>query len=371
MKRVMSSFYILCFLLLLECRSERVLEVGFIGVLSGTHSNLGVSIRHGVEIAFREQNQAGGIDGKELRLIVEDGKNSPYHSLNALRRLQQRGIDLVIGPSTSTAVSGVVQYADEEDILILAPITSMGDIYEHRDYLIQLGGNFRNDSRHFADFAYDDGCRNMVIFSDVQNIVYNVPFSQAFQARFEELGGTSSFHHIHGAMNTTELFSMPDTIRSDCILFASGAMESGLFLRQREKVNMNQKVFLNRGAFLPDLYRIAGTNVEDVFILSTADLNPRLNSDNSRNFENFSHTYEVLFQSDPPYSAVYGYEAASILIEVLRKADRYDARSIRDGIRGHEFSGLFANLFVDDAGIVDRSTYVFTVDRGEFVRVSE
>src|SRR5512138_2121042 len=62
----------------------------------------GIPSRRGVEMAVDEVNKAGGINGRKVELIVEDEKDSPAASVNAVQKLIN--VDKVIamvGPMTS------------------------------------------------------------------------------------------------------------------------------------------------------------------------------------------------------------------------------------------------------------------------------
>lgn len=50
-------------LILSGCQTNRILEIGFIGTMTGPGSDLSVSGRRGAELAIQEVNSSGGING--------------------------------------------------------------------------------------------------------------------------------------------------------------------------------------------------------------------------------------------------------------------------------------------------------------------
>ena len=50
------------------------IKIGFIGALSGADPSYGEAMKGGVEIAVEEINSQGGIGGKKVEVIYEDGK---------------------------------------------------------------------------------------------------------------------------------------------------------------------------------------------------------------------------------------------------------------------------------------------------------
>ena len=68
---------ILVFSLTLSACSDAPVKIGFSGTLKGKYSDLGVQGRNGALLAVEEINDAGGLDGRKLELLVRDDLNTP------------------------------------------------------------------------------------------------------------------------------------------------------------------------------------------------------------------------------------------------------------------------------------------------------
>lgn len=53
--------------------STEPIKIGFIGPLTGDAANIGQNVRAAVEISVTEVNEAGGVGGRQLEVIYEDG----------------------------------------------------------------------------------------------------------------------------------------------------------------------------------------------------------------------------------------------------------------------------------------------------------
>ena len=53
------------------------IQIGFFGDLTGPTFDFGVSAKNGVLMAADEINQAGGINGHNIDIVIEDDKGSP------------------------------------------------------------------------------------------------------------------------------------------------------------------------------------------------------------------------------------------------------------------------------------------------------
>src|SRR5574340_893151 len=62
-------------------------RIGFIGPLTGDLAYAGVNMKEAVEIARDEINGKGGINGKKVEVIFEDGKCGPKEAANAGNKL--------------------------------------------------------------------------------------------------------------------------------------------------------------------------------------------------------------------------------------------------------------------------------------------
>lgn len=70
--------------------SEREIVVGSVQDLSGPIAMLGAPVRDGMLLRFEEQNAAGGVHGRTVRLAVEDAAYDPRKAVLATRKLVQR-----------------------------------------------------------------------------------------------------------------------------------------------------------------------------------------------------------------------------------------------------------------------------------------
>jgi branched-chain amino acid transport system substrate-binding protein len=85
----------------------------------------------------------------------------------------------------------------------------------------------------------------------------------------------------------------------------------------------------------------------------------------------FYETYKKKFGSEPEAYSVYGYEAARVVLEGIKRAAKKDRAAIRDAIAGlHDFDGVLGKWSFDQNG--DTSLKVMVVEEikdGKFTPV--
>ncbi|MCY4095122.1 MAG: ABC transporter substrate-binding protein, partial [Gammaproteobacteria bacterium] len=93
----------------------------------GPAQALGQSMRLGIEAAFHEQNQAGGVHGRTLELVTMDDRYEPGFAYANTRDLitKERVFGLIGGVGTPTSRSAV-PLAESYEVPFLAPFTGAG-----------------------------------------------------------------------------------------------------------------------------------------------------------------------------------------------------------------------------------------------------
>ena len=87
--------------------------------MTGGSASYGISSKNAIELALKQINAKGGVNGKKLSLVVADNKSEATEATNAMQKLiSQDRVVGVIGPNlssaviASTAVSGSAKTAD-------------------------------------------------------------------------------------------------------------------------------------------------------------------------------------------------------------------------------------------------------------------
>ncbi|MBV8926065.1 MAG: ABC transporter substrate-binding protein [Bradyrhizobium sp.] len=89
--------------------AKEPIPIGYLPALTGPSSSTGIGINRGVELAVKEINQAGGIDGRQIELIVRDTQSEPTKAVNGAAELTHaHKVSVVLGPVNSGESLAVV-----------------------------------------------------------------------------------------------------------------------------------------------------------------------------------------------------------------------------------------------------------------------
>src|SRR5215813_4490006 len=85
------------------------IPVGYLPALTGPSSSTGIGINRGIQLAVQEINAAGGINGRQMELIVRDTQSDPTKAVNGAAELTHgEKVSVVFGPVNSGESLAVV-----------------------------------------------------------------------------------------------------------------------------------------------------------------------------------------------------------------------------------------------------------------------
>ena len=167
------------------------IKIGMITPVTGAVSTYGVSAKEGAELAVKEINDKGGINGKKVKLVVEDDEADQTKSVNAFNTLyDNEKVTAVLGPITSGATLAVVPNATQNKIPLLTPtatapnVTSVGGEYTFRVCFLD---SYQGVT--MADFAVDDLKKKKAAVLYNVGSDYSKGVADAFKAEYEKKGG--------------------------------------------------------------------------------------------------------------------------------------------------------------------------------------
>lgn len=96
-------------------------KIGVIGPLTGDNAAYGLAVQHGAELAAKEINEAGGINGASIELQAQDDEADPEKSINAYNTLKDWGMQMLVGTTTSNPCIAVVAETAIDNMFQITP----------------------------------------------------------------------------------------------------------------------------------------------------------------------------------------------------------------------------------------------------------
>ena len=137
--------------------------IGCLIPFTGVETHNGLSMQYGAEIAAEMINANGGINGREVQLILEDTTGSASVAEDrAIRMVEDDNVDVLIGTLASSETYAVFEYAQEQEIIFMNPTFYTGEL--HGRYFFATGATPNQVIYPLMDYALEELDKNSYYF---------------------------------------------------------------------------------------------------------------------------------------------------------------------------------------------------------------
>lgn len=266
--------------------AQDTIKIGLQGPMTGDYAYEGKGFQNALNMLVEQVNAAGGINGKQVELIVEDDAGDPTQSALVAQRLVDAKVVAVIGAYNSTATEPASEIYNEAGILHVTPsstavrLTTKGFPRFFRVcFLDDRQGLFA------AKFMQEVlGAKNVGILHD--NSTYAQGLAEETKHYAETLGLTVGFYDAINPddQDFTPILTKIGAANLDVVYFTGYHSQAGLLLKQSAELGLTVKWVGGNAANNPVMVEIAGIkNAEGVFV-TTEPLPKDLNYPEAQKF---------------------------------------------------------------------------------------
>lgn len=364
-------FIIFSFILILPIRiyaeSQAEIKIGWIGPLTGSAAALGVDSVPAIEIVFDEINAIGGINGRKLKLVVEDDQYETSKTVSAYNKLVNQEHISILYIITYGGLFALADKAEKDGVLLLDPLDCDDAIAKLPSNTICVAKKTEDLGRIIAEAAIQNGDipAGLIYFAgDPFMGTAGQASEKTFQAvgkdlKFSEgyIGGTTDFKPILLKAKQAGLKS----------LFFFGYDEMGFAMKQARQIGISIPFYSMNTITSPGYKDSAGAAAEGAHVVNW--LAPRTNE-----YEEFMKKFKKRVGRGPflEISTIPSYDIASLLVNFfnIHKADP-DSPEKLNKIKNNFYSlkdyvGLSGLITIDPDGItrsLKNKMYIF--EKGE------
>ncbi|MER5819865.1 ABC transporter substrate-binding protein [Streptomyces californicus] len=143
----------------------------------------------GLDLAVREVNDAGGIDGRPLELVVRDTAADPERAASAVDELADLGVAAVVGEYHSVVARAAAARADALGVPFLCSSAVLDALTEEpTEWVARLAPAQSHGWRIYADFLLGAGRRRIAVVT--QPSVYWTSGTRVLRDHLAPRGGT-------------------------------------------------------------------------------------------------------------------------------------------------------------------------------------
>ncbi len=163
-------------------------RIGVLASVTGAGESYGTVISQAVQMAVDEINEAGGVDGRMLEILVEDSKCSAQDAITAYNKLTDvNGVKIILGPTCSGAMLGVAPRAEQDGVVLFSGSTTNPDIADAGDYIFRTALSDAVGGVQAGNMLWNDGIRRLVTITEATDYAEGLRRTTAGQ--FESRGG--------------------------------------------------------------------------------------------------------------------------------------------------------------------------------------
>lgn len=225
---------------------EGTIKIGGIGPLTGGAAVYGMAVKYGAELAVKEINAAGGINGYEVEFKMEDDTHDAEKAVNAYNDLKDWGMQMLMGTVTSGPCTAVSAEVATDNMFLLTPSGSAVDCIEAGDTLFRVCFSDPNQGIASADFIADNNVAEKVgiIYnsSDVYSTGIKDKFVEEAAVKGLEIVGQEAFTDDSKSDFSAQLTNLK-TAGADLVFLPIYADVAALILNQAKSLGFAPKFF--------------------------------------------------------------------------------------------------------------------------------
>ena len=330
---------------------EDTFKIGVMESLTGPGETYGTVANQAKQMAVDEINEASGINGRMLELVVEDSKCNAQDSITAYNKLTDvDGVKIILGTSCSGAMLGAAPLAEDDGVVLFSGLATNPDIANAGDYIFRTSMSDAQLGVDTGNVMWADGVRTLATITETTDYAEGV--LQSTVAQFETRGGqvvaqeryTSDATDFRSQL-TKLLGANPDAIH----IAAQSEFSGGTVVKQIRELGYEGRLYTEVvpvGATALEVAGDAATGMKAII----ADLDPG-NAKAQEVLSNFRERYDYVTL---PWYIGSAYDDVYITAECLEKTgDDQDADGFRDCLYDITWSGTIGeNYTFDEQGEV-------------------
>ena len=156
-------------------KESDTIKIGVNMELSGGVATYGQSTLSGIELAVKQANDAGGIDGKQIELVKYDNKSDSAEATTiATKLMTQDGVLAVMGPATSGGFKATIPVANKNKIPVISGSATVDDVTVDangvKEYAFRICYNDSFQGTVLAQYASNSlSSKTAIVLKDVAN----------------------------------------------------------------------------------------------------------------------------------------------------------------------------------------------------------
>jgi branched-chain amino acid transport system substrate-binding protein len=327
------------------------IKIGFVAPLTGDAGGIGQNMKIAAELAVSEINSAGGINGRMITLVAEDGKCDGKEAVTAVTKLINIDkVGMIVGGACSSETVSTAPIAEKARVVMLSPLSSNPSITNAGDYIFR---NYASDSFQgvkAAEFAVNTlKSKNIAVLSCMSDWCQGL--QQEFKNKAVSLGAKIAIEEKYDDKNTNDLKTQLTKIKAinpDLVYFVGYTDGTIIGLKQAKELGLQVQMLGGDAWNDPKIVAGAGSAAEGTMYLVPT-------SAKASAFE--GEMAKVTNGKEITVGSRESYDAVKILAQVMTKVGS-DSTKVKDALyKVTNYQGVSGNISFDKNGDLVSASY--------------
>jgi branched-chain amino acid transport system substrate-binding protein len=331
-----------------QARAEDTIKIGVIQPLTGSVAYNGTTDVNGSKLAVEERNAKGGVLGKKVELVIEDGVCNPAKSVNAAEKLIQRDkVTVLSGAFCSSATAAVMPVAANYKIPLVTGVSSAADLTEKGNkYFFRATETDALLAKSFASILVEQLKLKKVAYIGV-NDDWGRGGVEQFEKQMTALGASTVMKDYFDP-GTTDFYTLLTKLKSsgaDGVFVAAETQDGSILVKQKAELGLKVKMFGVGSWATADFIKLTGPAGEGIYAAV-----PYAATMTTPKNKAFVDAYEAKYKEMPGKYSAAGYNAINIIMDSIARAGGTDPEKIRDALTKTNYEGPNGHFEFDAKG---------------------
>jgi branched-chain amino acid transport system substrate-binding protein len=301
--------------------SKGEIVVGTIQDLSGPVAAFGKQARNGMQLRVEEINEQGGINGRKIKLIVEDNAYDPRKAvLSAQKLVNQDKVFAVLGHIGTAHNNAAMPIQFEKNVVNWLPITAAREMYEpYHKMKFSFAATYYDQMRAgLPELAKRQKFSKPCIIYQDDEFGLEVLRGAEWALKSMNMDFAEKTSFKRGSTDFSSQVARMKSANCDLVVMGTIIRETIGTIGESRKSGFSP-IFFGSSALYTDLiHKLGGKAMDGLYGMHTA-ANPYLDdADDKVRF--WANKYKTKFSEDPTVFSAYGYSIVDMFALAVRAA---------------------------------------------------
>lgn len=301
------------------------IKIGVSLPLTGDWAEYGDFIKKSINMVVDQTNEAGGVDGRKVELLISDSRGDPKESvLIAEKFVADPAVLAVIGDFSSSSSMAAAPIFEKAGMSQVSPTSSHPDFTTLGKNMFRVIGTQATEGPFNAQWAVDGFDAKTVATLYINND-WGVAANKYFTEAITEMGGTVVAQEAFapGEKDFSSVMSKIKRANPDVLYLPVFYADGAAIMSQARRLRYAPTVLSTGSLYSEKLIEQGGKSVEG--LMTSVAYFPDNPSPVS---QAFTKAFQERYDQTPNMFAAVGFDAATLVVAALKKSGATDRASV-------------------------------------------